>query len=428
MHDLLEARRAVGDRAAPTGVALDIRTDFPLLTESVHGKPLVWLDNAATTQKPRAVIERLVQFYERENANVHRAGHALGSRATDAFEQARDTVRRFINAPDRDGIVFVRGTTEAINLVAQTWGRLRVASGDQILVSALEHHSNLVPWQMLARDRGARLCVIPIDASGRLDLAALDALLAARTRVVAVTHVSNALGTVTPLGEIVRRAHRAGAAVVVDGAQAVAHVAVDVQELDVDFYAFSGHKVFGPTGIGVLFGKRARLDEAPPWQGGGSMIAEVGFETSTYRAAPYRFEAGTPAIADAVGLAAALEYVMSIGLDRIEAHDRALTRYATDALGTIPGLRQVGPAQERLGVTSFVVDDVEAGDIGSALDRDGIAVRVGHHCAVPALQALGVDAIVRASFAAYNTFGEVDALVSSLRRLVERTSTRKDSL
>lgn len=419
MSQVLENRRSIGDRAAPSPCPATVRFDFPILQEPIDGRPLVWLDNAATTQKPQVVIDRLTRFYTHENANVHRGGHTLGTRATDAFEHARDVAARFLNAPDRHHIVFVRGTTEALNLVANSWGRTHVSAGDEIIVTALEHHSNLVPWQMLAASTGAHLRCLPVDESGQLDLEALERLLTARVKVVAVTHISNALGTVVPLSTIVRKAHDAGAIVVVDGAQAVSHIRVDVQNLDVDFYAFSGHKVFGPTGIGVLYGKRAHLEQMPPWQGGGGMTADFELERTIYHPAPQCFEAGTPNIGDAVALASALEYVTAIGLDRIEVHDRLLTAHAVAQLSTVPRLRHIGTATEKLGVTSFVIDDVDARLVGSVLDRAGIAVRVGQHCALPALRALGVDCIVRSSLAFYNSSEEIDILVATLTRLSE---------
>ena len=418
MSQVLENRRSIGDRAAPFHADV-LREDFPILQERVGPGPLVWLDNAATTQKPRVVIDRLVQYYTRENANVHRGGHTLGTRATDAFEAARESAANFLNAASRDEIVFVRGTTEALNLVAHSWGRVHIGAGDEILATALEHHSNLVPWQMLAAATGARLHIAPIDGDGQLDLAAFERLVSRRVKLIAVTHVSNALGTVTPLREVIRLARSIGAVVVVDGAQAVSHLAVDVRSLDVDFYAFSGHKVFGPTGIGVLYGRRDRLEAMTPWQGGGGMTADFDEERTVYRPAPQCFEADTPNVGDAVALATALDYVRGVGLQDIEAHDRALTAYAVEQLDTVPGLRHVGTAANKLGVASFVVDGVDAQAIGHALDRDGIAVRVGQHCALPALRALGVSAVVRASLAFYNTRTEIDALVASLTRLSE---------
>ncbi|MEQ1909707.1 MAG: cysteine desulfurase [Vicinamibacterales bacterium] len=425
MSQVLENRRSIGDRAAPHTMETR-RADFPILQERIGPQPLVWLDNAATTQKPRAVIDRLVQYYTHENANVHRGGHALGTRATDAFEAARESAARFLNAPDHREIVFVRGTTEALNLVANSWGRVHVGKGDEILVTALEHHSNLVPWQMLAAATGARLRIVPIDADGQLDLDALDRLLNPAVKLVAVTHISNALGTIAPVREVVRRAHRVGAVVVVDGAQAVSHLAVDVQALDVDFYAFSGHKVFGPTGIGVLYARRDRLDEMTPWQGGGGMTADFDVERTVYQPAPQCFEAGTPSIGDAVALGSALEYVRSVGFDHIEAHDRALTAYTVRRLSTVPHLQHVGTATEKLGVVSFVIAGVDAREIGGALDREGIAVRVGQHCALPALRSLGVSTIVRVSLALYNTQEDIDALVAALTRL-SSTVTRGEA-
>lgn len=418
LHGVVPVVRPIIPLAPATLDAAAIRREFPILNERVFGRPLVWLDNAATTQKPRAVIDRLLRFYEHENANVHRGGHALGARATDAFEQAREKVRRFLNAPE-GSIVFTRGTTEAINLVANTWGRRHIGPGDEIVVSALEHHSNLVPWQMLAVERGARIRTIDIDETGQLSLDSLDRALTSRTKLVGITQMSNALGTVTPIREIVRRARAVGACVVVDGAQAISHVPVDVQALDADFYAFSGHKVFAPTGIGVLYGKPHRLDESPAWQGGGSMVADVSVERSLYHRGPARFEAGTPNIADAVALGAALDWLSALGIGGVEAHDRALTRYATAALATIPGLRPIGTAADRLSVLSFVIEGLPSHDVGARLDAEGIAVRVGHHCALPALRSLGVESIVRPSLSVYNTHADVDALVSCLHRIVE---------
>lgn len=413
MSQVLETRRGIGDRAAPSHHR-DVRADFPLLHADVSGQPVVWLDNAATTQKPQAVIDRLVRFYTTENANVHRGGHHLGVRATSALEDARAAAARFLGAASPSEIVFVRGTTEALNLVASGWGRAQVRPSDEILVTALEHHSNLLPWQALAFETGARLRIAPIDSRGELDLERFAALLTPRVKLVALTHVSNAFGTVTPLAGVIERAHSVGAVVVADGAQAVPHFAVDVQALDVDFYAFSGHKVFGPTGIGVLYAKTARLDEMYPWQTGGGMVAEFDLFGSTFQPAPHRFEAGTPNVADAAGLATALAYVESLGLDRIEAHDRALTIYAVRRLSEVPGLRHIGEADDKVGVASFVIDGASPHAIGAALDAAGLAVRVGQHCALPALRALGVDAVIRASFAVYNTPDEVDALVDAL--------------
>ena len=397
--------------------AHSLKRDFPILQERVHGRPLVWLDNAATTQKPRAVIERLKYFYEHENSNIHRAAHTLAGRATDAYEAARDKVRRFLNAPSPREIVFVRGGTEAINLVAQSWGRRHVSAGDEIVISWLEHHANIVPWQLLAKEKGARLRVIPVDERGQVLLDDYERLLGPRTRLVALTHVSNALGTVVPVREMTASAHRYGARVLLDGAQAVSHLAVDVHALDCDFYCFSGHKVFAPTGIGALFGKADVLESMPPWQGGGNMIADVTFERTTYQPPPNRFEAGTGNIADAVGLGAALDYVTGIGLEAIGAHEHELLVYGTECLLGVPGLRLVGTAPDKAGVLSFVLDGQRTEDIGAALDQEGIAVRSGHHCAQPSLRRFGLEATVRASLALYNTRDDIDALVAALHRL-----------
>jgi cysteine desulfurase/selenocysteine lyase len=393
-----------------------LRRDFPALQQRVHGKPLVWLDNAATTQKPQVVIDTLSHFYEHDNSNVHRGAHALAARATDAYEGARQKVARFLKAPSPNGIIFVRGTTEAINLVAQTYGRQHVGPGDEIVVTTLEHHSNLVPWQMLCQEKGARLRVVPITDRGEILLEEYERLLGPRVRVVAISHVSNALGTVLPVGLMTDLAHRHGACVVVDGAQAVSHLPVDVGALDCDFYAFSGHKLFGPTGVGVLYGKERLLEEMPPWQGGGSMIRAVTFDQTTYNDPPYKFEAGTPVIGDAVGLGAAIDYVSSIGLEVIARHEQGLTAYAVDALSTVPGLRQIGTAPGKVVVLSFVVDWMSSEDLGGFLDREGIAVRAGHHCAQPTMHRFGVPSTVRPSLALYNTSADVDALVEAIRK------------
>jgi len=394
-----------------------IRRDFPILQERVHGRPLVWLDNAATTQKPQAVIDRLSHFYSHENSNIHRAAHTLAARATDAYEGARETVRRFLNAGSVQEIIFVRGATEGINLVAQSWGRRNVRQGDEIVVKHLEHHANIVPWQMLCAEKGARLKVAPVDDTGQVILEEYEKLLTPATRLVALTHVSNALGTVTPAEEMVRLAHRHGAKVLVDGAQAVSHMAVDVQRLGCDFYVFSGHKVFAPTGIGVVFGRTDVLEQTPPWQGGGNMIRDVTFEKTTYHPPPGRFEAGTGNIADAVGLGAALEYVERVGMPNIARYEHDLLVYGTDALRTIPGLRLVGTAAEKASVLSFVLDGFKTEEVGAALDREGIAVRSGHHCAQPILRRFGLEATVRPSLAFYNTCEEVDALVAAIWNL-----------
>ena len=394
-----------------------IRQDFPILSERVHGKPLIWLDNAATTQKPRRVMERISHFYTHENSNIHRAAHELAARSTDAYEHARGVARQFLNARQVEEIVFVRGATEAINLVAQSWGRANIGAGDEILITWLEHHANIVPWQQLAAEKGAKLVVAPVDDAGQLLLPEFARLLSPKTKLVAATHVSNALGTVTPVHEIVGLAHAAGARVLIDGAQAVSHMPVDVQSLDADWYVFSGHKVFGPTGIGVLYGKKALLDASPPWQGGGNMIEDVTFEKTRYHAAPARLEAGTGNIADAVGLGAALEYVLALGMDRIAAYEHALLEYATWHLRQVPGVRLVGTATEKASVLSFVLPGHKTEDIGKALDADGIAVRSGHHCAQPILRRFGLEATVRPSLAFYNTCAEVDALVAAVRRI-----------
>ena len=396
---------------------LSIKRDFPILEERVHGRRLVWLDNAATTQKPRAVIERLSYFYEHENSNVHRAAHELAARATDAYESARDKTARFLNAPSAKNIVFVRGTTEAINLVAQSWGRRYVGEGDEIVISWLEHHANIVPWQQLTAAVGARLRVAPVDDRGQVILEEYEKLLGPRTRLVSLSQVSNALGTIVPVKEMIDIAHRYGARVLIDGAQAVSHLPVDVQALDCDFYCFSGHKIFGPTGIGALFGKTDVLESMPPWQGGGNMISDVRFEKTTYQAPPLRFEAGTGNIADAVGLGAALDYVNAIGRERIGAYEHDLLAYATGELARVPGLRLIGTAPEKAGVLSFVLDGARTEDVGKALDQEGIAVRSGHHCAQPILRRFGLESTVRASLAPYNTCEDIDALVAALLRI-----------
>jgi len=396
-----------------------VRGEFPVLRTLVHGKPLIYLDNAATTQKPQVVLDRLIRYYMEENANVHRGVHLLSERATDAYEEARRTVARFLHAGDPKEIVFVRGTTEAINLVAQTYGRVHVRQGDEVIITVMEHHSNIVPWQMVCDEKGARLRIVPMTDEGELRLDAYEALLFPRTRIVAVTHVSNALGTINPIRQIVDAAHARGIPVLVDGAQAVAHMPVDVQALDCDFYTFSGHKLFGPTGIGVLYGKAALLDEVPPYQGGGDMISSVSFERTLYNVPPYKFEAGTPNIAGAVGLGAAIEYVEGVGLDRIGAHERDLVAYGTRALGGIPGLRLTGTAAEKGGILSFVLDGVHPHDVGTILDREGVAIRTGHHCCQPLMARLGVPATSRASLALYNTREEIDVLAGALAKVRE---------
>ncbi|HTA23699.1 MAG TPA: family 2A encapsulin nanocompartment cargo protein cysteine desulfurase [Terriglobales bacterium] len=394
-----------------------IRRDFPILQEQVHSRPLVWLDNAATTQKPNAVIDRLSYFYRHENSNIHRAAHTLAARATDAYESAREKSRRFLNASSTREIVFVRGTTEGINLIAQAWGRRNVQKGDEVVITWLEHHANIVPWQMLCSEKGARLRVAPVNDRGEIILEEYERLLGPRTKIVSFSQVSNALGTVTPAREMVEIAHRYGARVVVDGAQAVSHMPVDVQALDCDFYVFSGHKVFGPTGIGVVYGKLDVLEAMPPWHGGGNMIVDVTFEKTTYQNSPGRFEAGTGNIADAVGLGAALDYVEEVGRESIAAYEHELLNYGIAGLLTVPGLRLIGTAREKAGVLSFVLDDVRTEDVGVALNQEGIAVRAGHHCAQPILRRMGVEATVRPSLALYNTYEDVDALVAALLRI-----------
>jgi cysteine desulfurase/selenocysteine lyase len=395
------------------------RDDFPVLHEHVYGRPLVYLDNGATTQKPQVVIDATASFYAHDNANVHRAVHALSQRATEAYEAARRKVQRFVGAAAPEEIVFVRGTTEAINLVAQSYARPRLVPGDEIIISAMEHHSNIVPWQMVCEQTGAALKIIPINDAGELDLDAYQRSLGARTKMVAITHVSNALGSIVPVVQIIQAAHERGVPVLLDGAQAISHLPVDVRALDCDFYAFSGHKMFGPTGIGVLYGKAALLDAMPPYQGGGDMIRSVTFEKTEYNDIPYKFEAGTPNIAGVVGLGAAVDYVGAVGREAILVHERELLRYATQAISGIPGLRIVGTAKEKAAILSFTLDGVHPHDIGTILDRQGVAIRAGHHCAMPVMQRFGVAATARASFALYNTREDVDALVASMRAVRE---------
>lgn len=394
-----------------------LKAEFPILSEPVRGKRLVWLDNAATTQKPRAVIDRLSFFYEHENSNIHRAAHTLAAKATDAYEAARDTVRRFINAPSPREIIFVRGTTEGINLVAQSWGRRNVVEGDEIVITWLEHHANIVPWQQLCSEKGARLRVAPVDSRGQVILEEYEKLLGPKTKLVSFTQVSNALGTITPAKAMIDMAHRHGALTVLDGAQSVSHMPVDVQELGCDFFVFSGHKVFAPTGIGAVFGRAELLDAMPPWQGGGNMIQDVTFERTVYQAAPARFEAGTGNIADAVGLGAALDWLSRVGIHNVERYEHELLEYGTRELRTVPGLTLIGTAPQKAGVLSFVLDGQKTEEVGGLLDQEGIAVRSGHHCAQPILRRFGLEATVRASLAPYNTREDIDALVCALRRL-----------
>lgn len=394
-----------------------IRKDFPILTEKVNGKNLIWFDNSATTQKPKSVIERLTNFYQHENSNVHRAAHTLAARATDAYEGARDKVGSFLNALSSKEIVFVRGATEAINLVAQSWGRYNLKKDDEVVVSLLEHHANIVPWQMICFETGAKLRIIPVDETGQILLHEYESLLNPKTKIVAVTHVSNTLGTVTPVKEIVKIAHRYGAKVLIDGAQAVSHMKVDVQALDCDFYVFSGHKIFAPTGIGVLYGKYEILKSMQPYQGGGNMIADVTFEKTRYKDPPSSFEAGTGNIADAVGLGAAIDYVNSIGIENINIYENSLLEYGINTLQGVPGLRLIGTAKEKASVISFDIDGFATEEIGKTLSEEGIAVRAGHHCAQPILRRFGLEAAVRASLAFYNTYEEIDILASVLCKL-----------
>ena len=396
-----------------------VRKDFPILDREVHGKPLVYLDNAATSQTPRQVIEVFDHYYSQMNANIHRGLHTLADEATAAFEGTRETVRAFVNAASTREIVFTRGTTEAINLVAQSWGRANLGPGDEVLISQLEHHSNIVPWQLLAAERGFTIKVIPVDERGALDQDAYRDLIGERTRLVAVNHVSNALGTINPVAEMARVAHQHDALILVDGAQAAPHEPIDVQAIGADFYAFSGHKVYGPTGAGVLYGREALLEAMPPWQGGGEMIATVSFETpTTFAAIPHKFEAGTPAIAEVIALGRAIEWVNSIGLEHISAWEHRLLEHATESVAAVDGLRVLGTAPDKASVLSFVVDGVHSQDIGLLIDQLGVAIRTGHHCAQPLLAQFGVDATCRASFAAYNTPEEVDVLVESLQRVI----------
>ncbi|MGA8162471.1 MAG: cysteine desulfurase [Acidobacteriaceae bacterium] len=411
---------ATRDKAVNSPFEMEkIRADFPILQSKVHGHPLVYLDNAATSQKPQSVIDALVRYYEGENANIHRGVHYLSQIATEEFEAGRRTVQRFVNAADASEIIFTRGTTEAINLVAQTYGRAHVGAGDEVLITAMEHHSNIVPWQLLCEEKGARLRVVPMNDAGELLLDEYEKLLGPKTRIVGLAHVSNALGTVNPVKRMIAAAHARGIPVLVDGAQAVPHIAVDVRDLDCDFYAFSGHKMYGPTGIGVLYGKAALLDAMPPYQGGGDMISSVTFEKTTYNKLPHKFEAGTPDMAGVAGLKAAIEYMNRVGVANIATHEHDLLEYATEVVGGLPGVRLIGTAREKASVLSFVLEEVHPHDIGTILDQEGIAVRTGHHCAQPVMERFSIPATVRASFAMYNTRGEVDALARGLRKVQE---------
>jgi len=395
------------------------REDFPALRQKVRGKPLVYLDNAATSQKPRSVLDTLQRYYTSENSNVHRGVHFLSELATRRYEEARAKVCRFVNAADEREIVFVRGTTEAINLVAGTYGRQNVGSGDEILISAMEHHSNIVPWQMLCQEKNAVLRVAPINDAGELLLEEYEKLLTPKTRLVAMAHVSNALGTVNPVRQIIDLAHRKGIPVLLDGAQAVPHSRINVCELDCDFYAFSGHKAYGPTGIGVLYGKSRLLDEMPPYQGGGDMISSVSFEKTTYNKLPYKFEAGTPNIAGVIGLGAAIDYLSSIGMEVVSTYEHELLEYTTRSISSVPGIRLVGTARRKAAVVSFLLDKVHPHDVGTILDQEGIAIRAGHHCAQPVMDRFGIPATVRVSLALYNTPQEIDALVIGLKKVSE---------
>jgi cysteine desulfurase / selenocysteine lyase len=396
-----------------------IRRDFPILARDVRGKKLVYLDNAATSQKPRAVIDAITRYYEQENANIHRGVHFLSELATSKHDRAREAVRGFINAADVKELIFVRGTTEAINLVAQTYGRTNVGSGDEVLITAMEHHSNIVPWQILCEEKGAKLRVAPINDAGELILDEFAKLLGPHTKIVAVAHVSNALGTVNPLAQIIELAHKKNIPVLVDGAQAVPHMQVDVQALDCDFYTLSSHKMFGPMGIGVLYGKADLLEAMPPYQGGGDMISSVAFDRTVYNKVPHKFEAGTPDISGPIGLRAALEYINRLGMDNIERHEHELLEYATEKVSAIAGIKLIGTAKEKAGVLSFVMEGVHPHDVGTILDQQGIAIRTGHHCAQPVMQRFGVPATARASFGLYNTKEEIDVLANGIKKVQE---------
>ncbi len=402
--------------SAITEIKLDVQGDFPILQHPIRDQRLVYLDNGATTQKPECVIQAEREFYERENANIHRGVHWLSQHATDLYDRSRECTRAFLHAARTEEIVFTSGTTDSINLVAATWGRANIKAGDEILLTMLEHHSNIVPWQLLADEKGAVIKVVPMLEDGTLDQAEYKRLLSPRTKFVGLVHVSNALGTVNPVKEMIAEAHAVGAVVLLDGAQAVAHQVVDVQDLDCDFYAFSGHKIYGPTGVGVLYGKYALLDAMPPWKGGGDMIHTVSFSGSTFAPAPQRFEAGTPNIAGVVVLAEALKYVQKLGFDAITEHEQALLAYATEQLQALPGIKIIGTAPHKAGVVSFMVDGIHPHDLGTILDMDGVAIRAGHHCAMPLMTELGIPGTARASFGVYNTFADVDALVASLKK------------
>lgn len=404
----------------PVGLDVEkVRRDFPILARDVRGKKLVYLDNAATSQKPRVVIERIIKYYEQENANVHRGVHFLSELATNEHDRAREAVRKFINARETREMVFVRGTTEAINLVAQTYGRANVGPGDEVLITAMEHHSNIVPWQLLCDEKRAKLRVAPINDDGELLVGELHKMLTPRVKLLAMAHVSNALGTVNPVKKIIDCAHSKNIPVLVDGAQAVPHMRVDVQELGADFYTLSGHKMFGPMGIGVLYGKAELLEKMPPYQGGGDMISSVTFEKTTYNRLPFKFEAGTPDVAGAIGLGAAIEYLRAIGIDNIVEYEHELLAYAMEKVAAIPGVRLIGTAKEKAGVLSFIIEGIHPHDVGTILDQEGIAIRTGHHCAQPIMDRFGIPATARASFAFYNTKEEVDVLANGIRKVQE---------
>ena len=404
----------------PTGFDAErVRADFPVLQQLVNGKPLVYLDNGATSQKPQAVIDELVRYYSTENANVHRGVHTLSQNATEDYEGARSKVKRLLNAADDQEIIFTRGTTDSINMVAQSYGRQNIGPGDEIIVSNMEHHSNIVPWQMLCEEKGSVLRVVPIDDAGELLMDEYERMLSPRTKLVSITQVSNALGTILPVEQIIGMAHAQGVPVMLDGAQAVPHMAVDVRKLDCDFYAFSGHKIFGPTGIGILYGKAELLDAMPPVQGGGDMIKSVTFEKTIYNDLPYKFEAGTPNIAGAIGLGAALDYVQSVGYEAFGAYEEELLEYGTKALESIGGLRIIGTSPRKAGILSFVIDNIHPHDIGTILDAEGVAIRTGHHCAQPVMQRFQIPATARASLAMYNTTEDIDALVKAIDRVIE---------
>jgi cysteine desulfurase / selenocysteine lyase len=422
---------AAAEESPPPGLSLPpteifdaetVRKDFPVLDQRVHGQQLIWLDNAATTQKPQVVIDRVAAYYANDNSNVHRGAHTLAARATEGYEGAREAVRRFLGAGSTEEIIFVRGTTEAVNLVAQTLGARQLQPGDEILLTTLEHHSNIVPWQLIAASTGAKVRAVPISSTGEVLLEEYGRMLGPRTKIVGMTHVSNALGTIVPVREMVDMAHRAGAWTVVDGAQAVAHFPVDVRAIGADFYAFSGHKLFAPTGIGVLYGKKELLEQMPPWQGGGSMIEDVTFEHTKYAGLPQKFEAGTPIIAGAIGLGAAIDYLDRLGLENVARYERALTDYATASLKTVPGLKLIGTAPEKVGVLSFILEGIPVEHLGRYLDHWGIALRAGHHCAQPTLRAFGLESTVRPSLAVYNTPGDVDHLTEALKQAQARAT------